>query len=48
MRAIDLAEILWTLIRIVEVQHLLSWDDRVEIAEDEEYGKMPAEFLEDA
>lgn len=41
MRAVDFAEILWTLIRIVEIQHFLGWDDRVEIAEDEEHWKMP-------
>lgn len=43
MHAVDLAEILWALIRVEEVQYLLSRDNRVKVAE----GKMSAQFLVD-
>lgn len=48
MRSIYLTEILWTLIRVVEIQHFLGRDNRVKIAEDEENWKMSAQFLKNA
>lgn len=48
MRAVYLTEILWALIRVVEVKHFLGRNDRVEIAEDEEDWKMAAQFFENA
>lgn len=48
MRAVDLAKIFWALVCVVEVQDLLCWHYRIEVAEDEEDGKMSAKFFEDA